>query len=495
MSKIKEFFKDLFAKCASFFKKCTSTKKGNVIFMVVELVLVLAIAGGSIAGVAISAMNSHGKEVTSSTVTVSSDTGSEVTLTSSSDGETVSSEEVSLPEEPATVDPYVPAPSEPQYTTTKTIVPTSEAPLTQWSQDRILPSLPEAASVLDYFDMSKLSGEELLMFTSLKGIVNKVQPRIYTCDTDPSAAYNNWIDKLDLKFNKVENPYTLIDKYKNELAGIVIYDDKDKMTASTINLATTIAGTRSALIVSPALAKVIQKKYNFKVVEDLRKPLYTEGHRPFNDKWEIYEYMYDHYLTGTSDRVICGVDPETVKGYIRDYCIAIGANMIWLDPEANADAELLNQYLNYLQPGNSVYMGWWLQENAGVRYASERGVVTLAADWSQNLSVYAGMNKGQDIKPQKTVKAPKLKNKIYVSYIMSDGDNIQYCEGFMQGIWAQAERGDFPIAWTVTPSMYDIAKPLLKYYYKTATDNDCFILSFRLRIFLSEVFLSARGYR
>ncbi len=471
MSKIKEFFKDLFAKCASLFAKCTSTKKGNILFMAVELVLVLAIAGGGIAGVAISALNSKGENVTSSTETYSSEVSSEEIIVSSSEGEEVTSEEETSSEDYV----YSTSSAEPEYTYTTETVPTSTAPLTQWSEDVFLPALEEPASVLDYYDTSKLSNEETLMFTSLKGVVNKVQPRIYTCDSDPSASYNTWIEKLDIKLNKVTNPYTLIDKYKKELAGIVIYDDTDKLTIHTINLATTIAGTRSALVVSPALAKVIQKKYNFKVIEDLRKPLYKEDHSAFNDKWEIYEYMYDYYLDGTSDRIIVGLDPEGIYGYLRDYAIAIGANVIYLDPEANLDVDLLNKYYERMKPGKSFYMGWHIQENMGVKYAASYGIATIAADYNQNLSVYAGMQSGQKITARKTAKAPKLENKIYIAFIISDGDNLQYMEGFLQSLWAQETRGDFPITWTMTPTLYDIGKPLLNYYNKTASANDCFI--------------------
>lgn len=456
MSKIKELF-----------AKFTSTKKSNIIFMAVEIVLVLAIAGGSIAGVAIATMSKPDNKETSSTVILSSSSDiSSMEDLSSTEASDISSETVS--------DVSSVTKREPQYTTTTTIVPTSTAPLTQWPEDQFLPTLPEAASVLDYFISSKLTNEELLMFTSLKGIVNKVQPRIYTCDTDPSVSFGNWTDKLKLKFNKVENPYTLIDKYKKELAGIVIYDDSDKMTSSTINLACTIAGTRSALVVSPALAKILQKKYNFKVIEDLRKPKYNNGVK-FTDKWAIYDYMYEHYLDGTSDRVIVGLTPEGIYGFLRDYGIAVGANFIYLDPQANLDAEILNKYFSRLKPGKSVFMGWWLQENDGVNFGSRYGVVTLASDFSQNLSVYAGMNKNQKITPMKTAKAPKLENKIYISLMIADGDNLQYCEGYLQGVWDQSERGDFPISWTMTPAMADIAKPLVNYYHKTATQNDCLI--------------------
>lgn len=462
-------------KIKNFFAKATSTQKNNIIFMAIEIVLVLAIAGGSITGVALMAKNTTTVKAMSSEAAVSSTVSEIVSEPVISDVQPVSSEVVSIGSE-WTPDVESTASAEPTYTEYdegKVVMKNTE-PITTWDEDQFLPTLPEAASVLDYFVTSKLSNEELLMFTSLKGIVNKAQPRIYSCESEPSQSFDTWIDKLELKFNKVDNPYTLIDKYKNEIAGIVIYDDTNTSSLHTINLATTIAGLKSTLVVSPALAKVIQKKYHFKVVEDLRD-------HNFRDKWSIYEYMFENYTSATSDRVVCSLPPvgddETgaIYGHMRDYAIAVGASVFYLDPKAYMDSELLHKFLIRMQPGKSVCMGWWIQENEGVLYAAKYGIATLATDYSQNLTVYAGMNKGQTITKQKTAKAPKLENKVYVSYIISDGDNLQYMEGFMLGMWGQSERGEVPVTWTMTPALADVEKPLLNYYNKTKTENDCFV--------------------
>lgn len=447
------------------FQDATKTKGRNLLFMLVEVGLIILILAGVIVGLilAASSQDNSGTTVTSASVSSAIASSSMAAVSSTTSSETQSKTMVDITSQ---------VESGKNKHTSKG---PDMTPITQWSDDRFLPKLPEPANRLDYFETSKLTNDELLLFTSLKGIVNKTQPRIYSATSDPKSSYNEWIDKLNIKLNYCDNPYRLIDKYKREISGIVIYDDTDKRVSSTVNLATTIAGTKSALICSPALATVIQKYYKkeftsrrWKVIDNLKK-------HGFRDKWEIYEYMFDEYLPGTSDRVICGLNPEGVYGNMRDYAIAIGANVIYLDPQAPADSEILHKYLSRMPAGKSTFMGWWTQENDGVNFASSYGIITLASDWSTNLSVYSGMNKGYSIPKQTTKAPPKLENKVYVGMMVADGDNLQYMEGYFFNLWNQPERGQMPISWTMTPSLVDIGKPLLSYYSKTKSANDYFI--------------------
>ncbi|MDF2567346.1 MAG: hypothetical protein K0R90_802 [Oscillospiraceae bacterium] len=459
-----------------FFSNLTAQKK-NILFLVVEVVVVLAIVIGATLGVFFSANgDDSGKVVSSSSSTastgsISSLDGLNSDLTSDGLSSTESSSTDSNILTPVSSDSNV---TDPGTTDPGTTDPNSglENVMT-WSDNQFLPNLAnEPAAVMDYIDQSaiakaKYANEELLMFTSLKGIVNRSKPRIYTADTDPAKGYNTWLEKLKIKLNKVSDPYTLIKKYRSEIKGIVIYDDTDKRTFSTINLATTIAGVENAIIVSPKLVSTVQKKFNLPVIKDLRK-------EKFKDKWEIYNYQFEHYANKTTNRVIVGLNPETMFGQIRDYAIAIKANVIYLDPAANKDIEILDKFFLRMPAGKSSYLGWWTQENDGVNYGSAFGVVTIASDWCSNASVYAGA-KSINITPQAVSKKPKLENKIYVSLIMADGDNLQYMEGKLREIWIQPERGDFPLTWTMSPPMLDIYKPILNYYNKTKTANDTFV--------------------
>ena len=67
---------------------------------------------------------------------------------------------------------------------------------------------------------------------------------------------------------------------------------------------------------------------------------------------------------------------------------------------------------------------------------------------------------------------PVLQNKIYVAFILSDGDNLQYLEHLMRKLWANPDRGAVPMGWTVSPAMLDAMPGALNYYWQTTTSND-----------------------
>lgn len=443
------------AKLGNLFKSL-SKKQKNIGLFATELVLIAAVSVVSVAGVNLSggsavtnsssskssAQNSAGSSSDLSAAGLSSQPGTDSAVSSDSIG---------------TIDNTVAN----QMTT---ITTSSKFNMQTWNSSRFLPALKNAAPVLDYINTNGMSNDELLTFTTLKGIVNKKQPRIYTTDSDPATSNDSgWIAKLNLKLNKVSSAYSLITKYKSEIKGMIIYDNSSPLLASTINLATTMAGLDNAIVVSPQMASKL-KSYNIPVIADLRGK--------FRNQWEVYQYEFDNFAKKTTNRVLVELPPN-VYGFVRDYAIAIGASVVYLDPSISKDVDLLTSYIGRMSSGKGVILGWWPSEQPGVNFASSFGIPTVASDYSVNLSVYAGM----PTKVAKPKAAPSitLSNKIYIAMVVSDGDNAQYTEGKMLSMWNQPERGSFPLSWTITPSMMDVETPLLNYYYKTATANDCFI--------------------
>ena len=62
--------------------------------------------------------------------------------------------------------------------------------------------------------------------------------------------------------------------------------------------------------------------------------------------------------------------------------------------------------------------------------------------------------------------------KAYVSFTISDGDNLQYDQHRMAGLWKDPVRGSIPIGWTISPSLVQTAPSLATYYMGTASPND-----------------------
>jgi hypothetical protein len=67
---------------------------------------------------------------------------------------------------------------------------------------------------------------------------------------------------------------------------------------------------------------------------------------------------------------------------------------------------------------------------------------------------------------------PRLEHKIYVAFILSDGDNLQYVEHLMRKLWNDPGRGHVPIGWTVSPAMVDAMPGALAYYHASSSAHD-----------------------
>ena len=150
--------------------------------------------------------------------------------------------------------------------------------------------------------------------------------------------------------------------------------------------------------------------------------------------------------------------------------------VFWLDPRVEKEADYIKRFFKDTKPVETYYAGWWPEEGAGIKIGSEHGIPTVPADYYENYTVYSGMSRKFDI-PEIPAK-PKLENKFYNAFMVSDGDNIQYCQHAMKKddiLWPNEERGQYPISWTCAPTLIDAGPQLLNYFYKTSTDNDLLI--------------------
>ncbi|QHS59670.1 GxGYxYP domain-containing protein [Chitinophaga agri] len=304
------------------------------------------------------------------------------------------------------------------------------------------------------------SSAEMYLFASLKGIVNRVQPRLFSYEGDAFAeGQYTWLQSLGLNWTETSNKWDLITKYRNEISGLIVYDPSQ---IHTVNLATVLAKNRNALIVSPVLlSRLTSAPYNLPILVDLRGQ--------FTSKLQVYQTMYNTYWPNVDKRVLIGLNPDAHKAALREYAVAIGAATIWLDPDVAGESELLNSFLSSM-PAGANYMGWWPEEAPGVQRASQYGIATIASDWSTNLTVHSGMSR--TVIPKPIPAKPTLQNKLYVAFILSDGDNLQYVEHLMRKLWNNPDRGAVPIGWTVSPAMLDAMPGALNYYWQSATNND-----------------------
>ena len=341
-----------------------------------------------------------------------------------------------------------------------------------WPEGQLLPSFPEPAATQDLIHMRGPSTEELYLFTSLQGLVNMTQPRIFSYDGDAHAeGPYTWLRNLRYQYNEHTGipAWNIFDKYVSEVEGLIIYDPDQ---IHTVNLATMLAKEYKSLITAPSfIEKLTAEPYNLPIKLDLREKNYS-------NKMEVYQDMFDNYWNEgyTDKRVLIGLDPGEHKASLREYAVALGAAVVWLDVKNNNRAErtLLVNFLTSM-PAGAVYMGWYTDEGEGIKTASQQGVATVPSDFCSNLTFHSGTSR--TIKPKPMPAKPELENKIYVAFIISDGDNLQYVEHRMCLFWTNSSlgRGSIPVGWTVSPAMVDAMPGALNYFHNSATNNDVLV--------------------
>ena len=127
-------------------------------------------------------------------------------------------------------------------------------------------------------------------------------------------------------------------------------------------------------------------------------------------------------------------------------------------------------------------LGWFpsptlTEENAFIQLASRYGKAVFGSEGVPTLSVLPAYGRNE-VRPQPAPPAaPPLQNKTYAVVAVPDGDNLDFVDHRMRTLWAEAGRGTFPVAWSLSPVLADLAPPYLDYFYSSATPDDRFVMA------------------
>lgn len=328
---------------------------------------------------------------------------------------------------------------------------------TTWPAGQILPTFAPLAEQIDAINGDGQDGAYLSMVAVLAGVINKTQPRILLYTTEGND--EQWYEIAGVNYT-IESFDDVVLKYKDEISGLIVWDTN---VPSTINLATTIAGFENALIVNEEQLAIF--------VGDLALPIIQDLRGQFNDIIEVYTYMYDNLWPNCDKRLVAGINENDWE--LRELVAATNVACVWLSPGSETESEILRTFFADCVPGETWYIGWWDDEGGGIGIASEYGIPTVPSDYYYNYTIYAATLPEFDI-PEVPVK-PVLERKFYISFTLSEGDNLQYIQHAMKTagqLWSSGSRGQYPINWTCSPALLDAGPAILNYYYQTATSND-----------------------
>lgn len=163
-----------------------------------------------------------------------------------------------------------------------------------WPANQALPSFIPP-DYLDAANIQSLTGDQQLLLTTLQGIVNRRQPRLYWFFSGDNTD-QTWLNTFNVPNNVAGDPLSLIDKYRDEVKGAIVYDP---LVPDTINVATSLASLSGALVTSADLAN----QYQFQILEDLRGR--------FANKIDAYNWVLDNYWDQLTHRLLTAIGPAS----------------------------------------------------------------------------------------------------------------------------------------------------------------------------------------
>ncbi len=249
----------------------------------------------------------------------------------------------------------------------------------------------------------------------------------------------------------------LLAKYKDFVRGVVIYDPE--LEGATIEAATTIAGQKDALILSPALYEEV-KDYGFPVIEDLRGK--------FKTNIECVDWLLANYFEDANHDVAFTWSHMTLDfqkswgAANKDYVVANKLFTFFLDitvpEECHYNENIVKRY-----PAGTPIVGWTDELWADKLFA-DYGYVMVPLISVENMTIMTSFPdvEGDPIEP-KVYDVDE--NTVVVAMFISDGDNLLHTMVYMPyTIMNSKNFGAVPITWIINPAITDLAPRAFQWY-------------------------------
>src|SRR5438874_8675584 len=324
-----------------------------------------------------------------------------------------------------------------------------------WSSNSLWPTF-QSPNHLDVFDIRGTSQDTQLSITTMTGVINRQQAQVYLLSSADAAF---WFQEV---FAQTPHDVSLatgnaaldamLNRYGSSIQGMIIYDPN---SIDSINIATMLAGQRDGMVVSPAQAIALQgPPHQLPVIADLR--IYQ-----WKNRIQAYAWAERNLLKNAATNLIAGLDPK-ISGALRSFLVATRTFIYWLDA-SKCIPDIFNGWISecgLMQrifstfPAGTTHLGWFIDEPKGVKLTSQRAMPVLASDFFENLEVWTSVQNVQGIQQPQTGNvgtglAPVLATatnmntadnvtistpKGYVSFTISDGDNLQDDQHRMAGL-------------------------------------------------------------
>jgi hypothetical protein len=305
-------------------------------------------------------------------------------------------------------------------------------------------------------DKGASHGEDALLY-SLAGLVAKAQKEgeideLIWINGGGSIYDDKWYDAILQRLGAEErgslDVWELLERYKNEdfIAGYILYNPEDNSELRSdmdfsYNIAVSYAGAENAVVID----------------ESLETELQNRGYTKILDARDVSREDYFDNLKNNKNRDLI-VTMNPVFHNNMDFAIANNAMVSY---DTDIVTEEIMEWVNPVSP----VVGWNVDEYTHTMIATVNGLFNTASDWAHNLILLSAGAEEANFEKVNTLDPKTIdfdKEGHFHSFIMSDGDNIQWTLGnFIENksYWGSSYHGDFPIGFSNPPINLSLIAP------------------------------------
>lgn len=317
---------------------------------------------------------------------------------------------------------------------------------------------------LNVISATGLTDAEKVVVSTLAGIAARVSgDQIYLNEGGPASV---WLKEMQniykIPSRNFSNLASLIARYKEAgiINGYIVYRPWTSGNSHSVNVATSLCGILGGIAVAEDMVETIKQMGVETELADV------------TDKEE--RWLLENYGSELDKTLAADLKPEIVH-HLRDYA-AMTRSFVFFDENARNDWSWRTSVLSGLEKGAHCFGYYDADEWGMVNNASKLGVTMLPTDLAANLSTMSSIYDTEGLKQRAASTDDATEENVhYVTFIVSDGDNIAFNLWGMQSYLDADVHGQFPLGMTISPALYDLAPAAMRWYFDFGKDNDYFI--------------------
>jgi hypothetical protein len=291
-----------------------------------------------------------------------------------------------------------------------------------------------------------------IMISTLQGVVARRSGSQIYIDI-PGLGYSTWKDHLrdgyGIPYSTQSNPWLLVLQFASLADGYILYNATN---ANSINAATSLCGPLNGVAVDSSIELTAK-------IFGLNNKLADVSARDEAWVWTNYNSSFSH------SNVV--EQAEWISDNLRDYA-ALANAFTFYDGNSAFRTNIMDA-----MAADAACFGWGdasLGEDKFVAPSSQRGVFTLASNWALNLSTLSSVR--DPFVTQRTYGTPTTETNVhYVTFIATDGDNVEFDINGSVNYFNHPARGRFSMGYGLSPSLADLAPSVLRWYFENASNG------------------------